>query len=79
MQDEHEDIYEDYNAVPHKVYCALLSTVEAKDNRKRSPAQIKRLAASKAATENYDSDTYERVMRKKQARNGVLPALKNQG
>ena len=63
----------------HEEWCDLLSTMEGKYNRKWDVAQIKILAASKLAPENYDSDTSTQVPRKKKARTGVLPAHKYKG
>ena len=53
--------------------------MEDKYNRKITEAQIKRLAASKAAPVSSDSDASIRVPRKKKARTGVLPDCKNNG
>ena len=53
--------------------------MEGKDNRKRDADQIKRLAASKAVTDNSDSDTFAKVLHRNKASNGFLPTLKNQG
>ena len=53
--------------------------MEDTDNRKRDVAQIKILASSKEAPENYDSDAYTRVPNKKKERTGVLPTHKHQG
>ena len=38
-----------YLSLPHEKWCDLLSTLEAKDNRKSATYQIKRLASPKAA------------------------------
>ena len=56
IQDEINDKIQEYFSITHKEWCDLLSTVEAKDNRKRAAAQIKRLAAYKAEPENSDSN-----------------------
>ena len=64
--------------MPYKDWSDLLYTMEAKDNRERDADEIKILAASKAAPDNYDSDMSARVTHKKKARNGVLPDQKNQ-
>ena len=53
--------------------------MEVKDNIKRVAAHIKRLAASKAAPINSDSDNYTRVPRKKKVRTGILPSHKQHG
>ena len=72
MHDELDNISQDYLSVPHKDWCELMSTIVVKDNSKISAAQVKRLAASKAAPANYDFDMSARVTRKKKARNVVL-------
>ena len=54
----------------HKYWCDLLSTIKVKDNSKRAPTKIKKLATSKAASLS-DSDALVRIPRKKKARNGV--------
>ena len=48
-------------------------TMEAKENRKISVAQIKILSASKTTPTNYYSNDSARVTRKKKASTGVLP------
>ena len=53
--------------------------MEGKDNIKRAAYQIKIFAASKAAPENYDSDTSAKVPCNKKARTSVLPECKHQG
>ena len=53
--------------------------MKEKDNQKQAAAQIKILAASKAAPANFYSDASAKVPRKKKARNGVLTARKQQG
>ena len=65
--------------MPHEEWYDLLSTMEAKCNRKISADQIKRLAASKSAPANSDIYAPARGTRKKKARNGVVTVHKNQG
>ena len=65
--------------MPHKKWCDLLSTTEAKNNRKKDAAQIKKLAVSKAAPVNSDSDTSAKVAYKNKASNGVLTTRKHKG
>ena len=72
------DNIQDYGSLPHKYWCDLLSTMEKKDNRKRAATQIKRVAASKAAPANYDSNAYKRFPLKKKARTVVILDQKNQ-
>ena len=79
MQDVTKEKDKDYCSFSHKYWGDLLSTTEAKDNRKQAAAQIKRLAVSKAALENYDSNTSGKVLHKKKARTSVLPDRKKKG
>ena len=78
MQYYLEDIQEDYRSIIHEEWCDPLSTMEVKDNRKRSAAHINRLGTSKAAPNNYDSNKFFRVMCNKRAKTGVLPIIKHQ-
>ena len=78
MQDELEGNQEDFHSLDHEDWCDLLSTIEVKDNRKRSATQIKRLASSKLAY-NSESDESIRVPHKKRLRTGVLPNRKQKG
>ena len=48
--------------------------MEAKYIRKQVAAQINRFEASKAESDNSDSDIPGRMPHKKKARNGVLPS-----
>ena len=48
--------------------------MEAKDNRKGSASQIKRLEASKIAPTNYDRDKYAMVPLKNKSKTSVLLA-----
>ena len=65
--------------MPHKKWCELLSTIEAKDNRKRAEDQIKNIAASKAHPPNYDSNSSLRVPLNNKDRTGSLSARKHHG
>ena len=78
MQDELEDNQEEYRSLAHGDLCDLLSTINFKDNRKRSSTQIKRLETSRAAS-NSDSKKSVRLMCKKRVRTGFLPNRKHQG
>ena len=73
MQDELEDNHEDYFLITGEEWCDLISTIEVKENRRSSAAQIKRLATSKAELVNSGSDESVTVMHKKRVRTGVLP------
>ena len=53
-----------------------MSTLEVKDNSKRAALQIKILAINKAVEVGYGRSIRPRIMRKKKARTGVLPARK---
>lgn len=53
-----------------------MATMEDKNNRESDVAQIKRLATSKAAPVNFDSNDSIRVPRKKKKRAGVVPDRK---
>ena len=53
--------------------------MEEKYNQKQAAAQIKILAASKAAPANFYSDASAKFPRKNKARNGVLTSRKKQG
>ena len=53
--------------------------MEEKYNINRYMYQIKRLAASKEAPVNSDSDKFARVPHKKKKRNGVIPDRTNKG
>ena len=53
--------------------------MKEKDNHKQAAAQIKILAASKAAPSNFYSDASAKVPQKKKESNGVLTARKQQG
>ena len=77
MKDELDDKGKDYCSIPHEENFHLLSTMEAKDNRKRAAAQIKILAASKSAPANYDRDTSSRMTRNNKSRTDVLPDLRH--
>ena len=55
MQYELEDNHKDYRYISHKEGCDLLSTIEVKKNKKKSAAQIKRLATSRESFVNYNS------------------------
>ena len=50
--------------------------MEAKDNRKRSSAQINMVAIQKVVANGSDSNAIPRVPRKKKARDGMLPSNK---
>ena len=76
MQDELEDIQEDYCSLTHEYWCDLLSTVKVKDNRKREGTQIKKIATSRTASHS-DSNESVRVTRNNKARTCV--GLKQQG
>ena len=78
MKDELEDNQEDYSSLAHGYWCDQLSKIEVKDNRKRYVTQIKRLVASKVAS---NSDRYEsvRVPLNKRVRTGFIPSRKYQG
>ena len=79
MQDEIEDKDKDYHSFPHKEWCDLLSTMEAKDNRKRTTDQIKILAASKAVPANYFSNVSAKVTLKNKASTCAIHTRKQQG
>ena len=55
-----------------------MSTIDVKDNRKRSMTKIMTLVASKAAS-NSDSDEYVRLLCKKRIITGALLNHKYQG
>ena len=71
-----EDKDKDYLSFNHNRWCDLLSTREAKYNRKRSAAQIKRLTSSKAAPANFDINATAKVTHKNKESTGVLPPNK---
>ena len=79
MQYELDEKDKDDWSVTHEEWCDILSTIEAKDKRKRAVDQTKRLAVSKEAPGNYDSNTSAKVPCNKKARTGVLLACKHQG
>ena len=64
----------DFCSLPHKEMCDLLSTLEDKDNRKRSAAQIKRLDTQKVLVVDVGSDATTKVPHKKKTRTGVFPS-----
>ena len=55
-----------------------MSTIEVKDDNKRSATQIKRLATAKSAS-NSDNNESIRVPGKKSLRTVILPKCKQQG
>ena len=69
-----EDKYKGYSFFLHKEWFDLLSTIDAKDNRNRVADQIKIISASKAASDNSDSNKSAKVPQKKNESTGVLPA-----
>ena len=79
MQNELEDKDEEYSSILHEEWCDLLSTIEFKDNSKRSASHIKRFATSKALSVDYYSGISIRVPRKNKESNGVLPDNKHHG
>ena len=70
MQDKLYDHQEDYNSLTHEDWCDLLSTIEVKDDRKRSSTQIKNITSTREASLS-DSDGSVRIPRKKKARLGA--------
>ena len=79
MQNNMEYKEKDIFSLTHKYWYDLVFNLEAKYNRKRSEAQIKRLAPSKADLAASDSDEIPRFTCKNKDRNGVLPARNKQG
>ena len=79
MHDELENKDNYYCSVPHKEWYDLMSTMGAKDNRKRDESQTKILAASRSSPDNYYTDTSTRVFYMNESRTGFLPSHKHQG
>ena len=71
-----EDKQETYSSFSHQDWYELLSTIEAKDNRKRAATKIKNIASSRADSLS-DSNYSLRIPRKKKARTGAC--LNRQG
>ena len=63
----------------HEEWCKLFSTMEAKYNRKKYVDQIKRLGASKAVPESFDSNKYSKVTCNNKEITGFLPYHTKQG
>ena len=61
-----DDRQEDYHSLTHEGWCYLLSTIEVKEDRKRSATQIKKIASARAASIS-DSDGSVRPLRNKKA------------
>ena len=72
-----EDNQEDYCSQAHKYWCDLLSTIEIKDNMKKSATQIKSIVNSRAVS-NSDSNESVRVTRKNRVKTGVIQSQKQQ-
>ena len=79
MKDEMEYKDKEYCSLTQKYWRDLLSTMEAKENRNRTAAQIKRLSASKTALDDYDSNASANVPHKKKVMTGILPAINHNG
>ena len=55
MRDELDDHPEDYRFFAYEDWCDLLSTIEVKDERKRSAVRINKIASAKRSS-IFDSD-----------------------
>ena len=77
MQDDLEDHPKYYCSLTYEYWCDLLSTIEVKDERNISSAQIKKFASARADSIS-DSDKSVSIPRKKKASTGVLRSKKNQ-
>ena len=71
MRDELDDHPEDYCYLTYEDWFDLLSTIEVKDERKRSSVNINKIASARAASQS-DSDEYVRIPRRKKSKTGVL-------
>ena len=71
MQDEFQDNQEDYSSLTHEYWCEILSTIEVKDNRKRSSTQIKNITSARSVSHS-DSNESIKVLRKNKSRTGAL-------
>ena len=78
MQYELDNKYKYYFSVPHKKWSDLMSTMEAKYNRKRSVDETKILSASKSNSANSGSNKSAKVTHHRKDNTGFLPDRKHQ-
>ena len=71
MRDELDDHTEDYCSLIYEDWFELLSTIEVKDESKRSSVHIKKIASARSASLS-DRNESVRIPRKKKAKTGVL-------
>ena len=76
MRYELDDHPEDYCSLTYEDWCDLLSTIEVKDERKRSAGYIKKIASARAASLSNSNESV-RMPRKKKAKTGVSNSHKN--
>ena len=76
IQDEIYDKDADFCYLPHKKWCGLLSTLYAKDNRKRAADKINILSRQKVLVVYFDIDAIPKVLCKNKYSTGVLPSQK---
>ena len=75
MQDDLEDNKGKYRYLDKEYWCDLLSTIEARYNRKSAATQIKNIESARAAYHS-DSNKLVRVPRKKKALGLVSSAIR---
>ena len=79
MQGEIEYKDKEYHYLPHKGWCGLLFTMDAKYNRYTAVSQTKRLAPYKAVQTDYDINESAKIPLKNKENTGILPARQQQG
>ena len=70
MRDTLYDHQEDYRSLIYEDWCDFMSTIEDKNERKRSVGHIKKIAPSRAVSLS-DSDKSTRILCRKKAKTGV--------
>ena len=76
MQDDMENKDAGFCYLPHKEWCDILSSLEAKDNIKRAAAPMNIIANHKILVVHSDSDAIPKVPRKKKSMIDMLLACK---